>query len=64
MLAGAIALETGGLTRRICDFSNALVGFLPGGLAAVTAVASMIFGGVSGSSSAETSALGSILIPP
>lgn len=62
MLAGAI-METGGLTRRIVDFSNALVGFLPGGLAAVTVVASMIFGGVSGSSSAETSALGSILIP-
>ena len=62
MLAGAI-METGGLTRRIVNFSNALVGFLPGGLAAVTVVASMIFGGVSGSSSAETSALGSILIP-
>jgi tripartite ATP-independent transporter DctM subunit len=62
MLAGVI-METGGLTRRIVAFSNALVGFLPGGLAAVTVVASMIFGGVSGSSSAETSALGSILIP-
>jgi tripartite ATP-independent transporter DctM subunit len=62
MLAGAI-METGGLTRRIVDFSNALVGSLPGGLAAVTVVASMIFGGVTGSSSAETSALGSILIP-
>ncbi|MEI8188384.1 MAG: TRAP transporter large permease [candidate division NC10 bacterium] len=62
MLAGTI-MEMGGLTRRIVNFSNALVGFLPGGLAAVTVVASMIFGGVSGSSSAETSALGSILIP-
>jgi len=62
MLAGTI-MEYGGLTRRIIDFASALVGFLPGGLAAVNVTASMIFGGISGSSSSETSALGAIMIP-
>jgi len=62
MLAGAI-MESGGLTRRIVAFASALVGFLPGGLAAVNVLASMLFGGITGSASADTSALGSILIP-
>lgn len=62
MLAGAI-MESGGLTRRIVAFANAMVGFLPGGLAAVNVLASMLFGGITGSASADTSALGSILIP-
>ena len=62
MLAGAI-MESGGLTRRIVSFASALVGFLPGGLAAVNVLASMLFGGITGSASADTSALGSILIP-
>ncbi len=62
MLAGTI-MESGGLTRRIVAFAGAIVGFLPGGLAAVNVLASMLFGGITGSASADTSALGSILIP-
>ena len=62
MLAGTI-MEHGGLTRRIVAFAGAIVGFLPGGLAAVNVTASMLFGGITGSASADTSALGSLLIP-
>lgn len=61
-LAGAI-MEKGGVTKRIVGFANALLGFLPGGFAAVNIGASMIFGGISGSAVADTSAIGSMLIP-
>jgi tripartite ATP-independent transporter DctM subunit len=62
MLAG-ILMNEGGLNKRILDFSRALVGHLYGGLSAVSIVASMIFAGISGSSVADASGLGSILIP-
>jgi len=62
MLAGQI-MEKGGVTRRLVAFADALVGFLPGGLSAVNIVVSMFFGGVSGSAVADTSAVGSLLIP-
>lgn len=56
-------MEKGGVTRRLVDFADALVGFLPGGLSATNVTASMFFGGVSGSAVADTSATGTILIP-
>ncbi|BAS27941.1 TRAP transporter large permease [Limnochorda pilosa] len=62
MLAGAL-MNAGGLADRIIVLSRALVGHLPGGLANVSIVASMFFAGVSGSSVADASGLGSILIP-
>lgn len=62
MLAGQI-MEKGGVTRRLVDFADSLVGFLPGGLSAVNIVVSMFFGGVSGSAVADTSAIGTLLIP-
>jgi tripartite ATP-independent transporter DctM subunit len=62
MLAGEL-MNTGGITKRIVDFSMYLVRPFHGGLAEVNIIASMIFGGISGSSVADTSALGSILIP-
>ncbi|MFD1067648.1 MULTISPECIES: TRAP transporter large permease [Oceanobacillus] len=62
ILAGNI-MEKGGVTRRLVDFADALVGFLPGGLSATNVTASMFFGGVSGSAVADTSATGTILIP-
>lgn len=62
MLAGQI-MEKGGVTKRLVAFADALVGFLPGGLSAVNIVVSMFFGGVSGSAVADTSAVGSLLIP-
>ncbi len=62
MYAGII-MEAGGISRRIIDFANALVGWLPGGLAAVTVVSAMIFAGISGSAAADAAAMGAILIP-
>ncbi len=62
MLAGAI-METGGISRQLIDFSDSLVGWLPGGLACAVIVASMFFAGISGSAAADTAALGAIAIP-
>jgi len=56
-------MNKGGITKRIIDFSLYLVRPFRGGLGEVNVVASMIFGGISGSSVADTSALGSVLIP-
>ena len=62
ILSGAI-MESGGLTRRLIDFSRAVVGGATGGLATVTVVACTLFGAISGSGPATTAAIGSILIP-
>ena len=51
------------LTERIVALSKALVGHFRGGLAQVSIVSGMIFAGISGSATAETAALGSVLIP-
>ncbi|QUH27268.1 TRAP transporter large permease [Serpentinicella alkaliphila] len=62
MLAGEI-MNTGGIAKRIINLSNALVGHITGGLGLVNIVASMFFGGISGSSVADTAAIGGLLIP-
>ncbi len=62
MFVGVI-MEAGGISRRIIDFANSIVGWLPGGLAAVTIVSAMFFAGISGSAAADTAAVGAILIP-
>lgn len=62
VLAGEL-MNRGGTTRRIIDFANILVGRIPGGLAHTNIVASMFFGGISGSAVAEAAAIGTILIP-
>lgn len=62
MLAGAI-METGGISRQIINFSDSLVGWVPGGLACACIVAAMLFAGISGSAAADTAALGAIAIP-
>jgi tripartite ATP-independent transporter DctM subunit len=62
ILCGEI-MAAGGMARRLIDLANALVGFIRGGLAMVNVLASMFFGGISGSSVADTSSIGSILIP-
>jgi tripartite ATP-independent transporter DctM subunit len=62
VLAGAIMAE-GGIAIRLVNFANIFVGFIRGGLAMVNILASMFFGGISGSSVADTSSIGSILIP-
>ncbi len=62
MFMGELMNECG-LTRRLIDFCEYLVRPIHGGLGEVNIVASMIFGGISGSSVADTSCLGSVLIP-
>lgn len=56
-------MNESGITQRLLDFCMYLVRPIRGGLGEVNVVASMIFGGISGSSVADTSALGSVLIP-
>lgn len=60
--AGELMLH-GGIAERLVRFANALVGRVRGGLGLVNVIASMFFGGISGSAVADASALGSILIP-
>ncbi|GAE27735.1 TRAP-type C4-dicarboxylate transport system [Halalkalibacter wakoensis JCM 9140] len=62
ILAGSL-MNTGGIARRLIDFASCLVGFVRGGLAMVNIVASKFFGGISGSSVADSVAIGSALIP-
>src|SRR6202162_3542222 len=64
VLAGAIMAE-GGMARRLVAFANVLVGVirLRGGLAVVNVLATTFLSGISGSSVADTSAIGSVMIP-
>ncbi|OOF43594.1 C4-dicarboxylate ABC transporter permease [Rodentibacter trehalosifermentans] len=62
ILAGSL-MNTGGISVRLINFVNALIGFVRGGLAMVNVGVSMIFAEISGSSVADVAALGSILIP-
>lgn len=62
MLAGNL-MNTGGITKRLVNFCNILLGYVRGGLALVNIVASMFFAGITGAAAADASAIGSILIP-
>lgn len=62
MLAGEM-MNRGGITLRLVEFAQALMGHFRGGLAHVNVFSSMLFAGMSGSAVADTSALGSMLIP-
>lgn len=62
ILAGEL-MNRGGITKRIIDFSVFTVKPIKGGLGEVNVFASMVFGGISGSSVADTSAIGSVMIP-
>src|SRR5437867_298741 len=64
VLAGAIMAE-GGMARRMVAFADVLVGFtrLRGGLSVVNVVATTFLSGISGSAVADTSAIGSVMIP-
>lgn len=62
ILMGEI-MSAGGISKRMLDFANVIVGRMRGGLAQVNCVASMFFGGISGSAVADVSSLGTMLIP-
>ncbi|MBR1918588.1 MAG: TRAP transporter large permease [Spirochaetales bacterium] len=58
-----VLMGSGGISEKLIALANSLVGWMRGGLAQVNIVASYFFGGISGSASADTASLGSILIP-
>lgn len=58
-----LLMNEGGITTRLIDFSLLFVGRLRGGLGLVNVLASMIFGGISGSSVSDTASIGAVLIP-
>jgi len=62
ILSGQL-MGRGGIARRLINLAKALIGMLPGGLAYVNIVACMLFGAISGSAVAATSAIGSFMIP-
>ncbi len=62
IFAGELMMH-GGISTRLVRLASAMVGKVRGGLGMVNISSSMLFGGISGSAVADTSALGSILIP-
>lgn len=62
IMAGQI-MGVGGISEKMIAMANVIIGRIRGGLAMVNILASMLFGGISGSSVADTSSIGSILIP-
>ena len=54
-------MEHGGISRRLISFSSSLVGHIRGGLSMISIVAAMFFAGISGSTAADTAAVGSVL---
>lgn len=62
ILAGGL-METSGISLRLVNMANSMVGFIRGGLAMVTVVATMIQSEISGSSVADAAAIGNVVIP-
>lgn len=62
-ILAAELMRIGGLSDRLIDVARALIGWLPGGLAAATIVACLMFGSISGSSPATVVAIGTIMYP-
>ncbi len=62
-LMAANIMNSAGITDRLVRLAQALVGHLPGGLGHINVVVSMLFAGISGSSTADAAGIGSLLIP-
>lgn len=62
ILSGQL-MARGGIARRLIEFSKAFIGMFPGGLAFVNVISCMLFGSISGSAVAATSAVGGFMIP-
>ncbi|MDK2860477.1 MAG: hypothetical protein PWP25_1663 [Sphaerochaeta sp.] len=63
LMAGGI-MDESGITKRIVDFADSLVGQFHGGLAQTTTLSGMLMAGISGSANADATAIGSIMLPP
>jgi tripartite ATP-independent transporter DctM subunit len=62
-LLAANLMNSAGITDRLIRLSQAMVGHFPGGLGHVNVTVSMLFAGISGSSTADAAGIGSLLIP-
>ena len=62
MLAGKL-MEFGGISKRLINLANNLVGFVEGGLGVVSVLACLFFGAICGSSTSTVAAIGSMMIP-
>ena len=62
-LLAANIMNAAGITERLVKLARAMVGHLPGGLAHVNVLVSMLFAGISGSSTADAAGIGSLMIP-
>ncbi|MCE8031584.1 TRAP transporter large permease [Billgrantia tianxiuensis] len=62
-ILAAELMRIGGLSNRLIELAKALVGWVPGGLAAATVLSCLLFGAISGSSPATVVAIGSIMFP-
>ncbi len=62
-LLAANLMNGAGITDRLINFARSLVGHLPGGLGHINVTVSMLFAGISGSSTADAAGIGSLLIP-
>ena len=62
ILSGQL-MAKGGIARRLIEFSKAFIGMFPGGLALVNVISCMLFGSISGSAVAATSAIGGFMVP-
>ena len=56
-------MARGGVSKRLTDMANTMVGRMPGGLAHITTLSSTFFGAISGSAPATTSAIGAVMVP-
>jgi len=62
-ILSGILMGQGGIAHRLIEFAKTLLGALPGGLAMVNVISSTLFGAISGSAVASTSAIGGFMIP-
>jgi tripartite ATP-independent transporter DctM subunit len=62
-LLAANLMNAAGITEKLVRFARTMVGHLPGGIGHVNVVVSMLFAGISGSSTAETAGVGGVMIP-
>ncbi|HSC70063.1 MAG TPA: TRAP transporter large permease subunit, partial [Candidatus Methylomirabilis sp.] len=62
-ILAANMMNSSGITQRLVDFSRSMVGHFRGGLGHINILVSMLFAGISGSSTADAAGIGSLLIP-
>lgn len=62
-ITAGVLMGSGGISKRLLNLANVLIGYVAGGLAMVTVLASMFFAAISGSGPATVAAIGSFMIP-